>query len=1433
MSTQGADDLFFDTLVQGYVDKNPRFVRRDWLAQQLDEKLREPGKRFVLLTAEPGAGKSVFMAQLAHDHPDWLRYFIRRDQQKVLADVSDKSLLLRIGYQLAARRPELFSQEQLRVSVTQQIGQVANGAEVIGAEIRRLTASPFYQKILQIEQYVQSNQGKAVGLRIEELVIGEQSLTSADLLHLALILPARALMKINQKEGKEKQEKIVILIDALDEIRYHQTAANVLAWLTNCPELPENIRFVLTSRPPDVVLNNFRTKQAERVSELLIVEDDEHVKQDVESFVAKLIAERALAQALQQIEGGAAAFTKKVTDKTHGNLGYLDALARGIDQALSDKYSTRLTVLLNLKELPTDLESLYAFFLCQIKAQVYATQIVGKDSSGKTYSTNVWPAVYKPVLGGLAVAMEPLEVDLIAKLGGIAVDLEWVRAALDGLTQFLDVTDGRYRLYHATVPEFLTADKTHLNPDTTALYQDLVSRHRQIANHYKGSCPTWAATTWEDVRQAWDEYPWRNLLLHVFSGIQPGQLATELYDLAQSGYLEWKLQQVPSLELVNADLERVFDSCEREGELGRLGEVANLKLSLTGATAVVKIDRLPRLMLRAADPPDRSKLLEKFAGASRLIPNPVTRARITRALAQDAKAVGIRSPLLAQLLAEAWQNLRDAPADSARSYQMCELARAVCQLQKENLSIVENIVFQIETDVNYGAQSLAIVGAAYVAVGREADGVQLLKRSIRHAEHTNLFTLRDFLASCSQLSPPSSLALAKVALASHSSGWFVSLAAALFARAGRNEQAAGIIEPLFAQFSNAIKDKVELEKWRAKSALSLVADALVEFTDPGVIHTVMGWLLGARKELGLISGSRSDADERGRWLAAASLRAMVIHFENGLITAPDAVAAAIELLPVELGKNGCAEELERLILAMGGRAGLDLQIALREALPTIAPPESRAKLASVLISELVRRREVEQAEAMLATEGAYLSEVARENRPGAAIALAAAAIDLNRRTEADHFVDQALSSIKALRDDFDRSESLATVVKATSLVRDTALAEEILTQSAALSHSTMSTKLVAGEMDKRIPVGSDHAFVARLARTMERRLLSPMPTPSTVAAASLAAEAFFQCGETEVAKGWVQRARYLLGQSVDERSIWQAGGHLARASIRLNAEEDYRAALDIAVGFREPWGCRLLCMIAKATSQTGAPEPFLTALADGIRRMMPASGDLSLNDLESLTGLAQAVAALDRKDVVIELMESIDARLEKEVQSRADKDGTYLEEIIDAWAWMAAICSRHMLGEAAGERLDTIIHTWLPRLIATDGKRRTREFHGLGAALRHIETPAARMSHTRAAFAAIKLRPTCVYNLAYAILHALGDGPSDPELREYVLMLRSLIVTTTEEPNPGEEYEGYCLARVLCALAKVMMPFDGSAAEDLFRVAPVAVRKCRDRQERA
>ena len=249
------------------------------------------------------------------DHPEWPRYFIRRDQRTVLAGVSDKSLLLRVGYQLAAHRPQLFTPEAIRLSVQQKIGDLAAQAEAVGAEVKRLTASPFYQKVLDIEQQVFKAAGKTVGLRIEEFVVDSRLLSAEDLVYLALIQPAEALERI------DPGQQIVILIDALDEIRYHATTENILAWLTNCPDLPENIRFVLSSRPADEALNVFRTRQADRLTEIHIAEDDGNVTCDVAQFMAKLTDEPPIARMLQQAEGGAEAFAKKATDKAHGNLG--------------------------------------------------------------------------------------------------------------------------------------------------------------------------------------------------------------------------------------------------------------------------------------------------------------------------------------------------------------------------------------------------------------------------------------------------------------------------------------------------------------------------------------------------------------------------------------------------------------------------------------------------------------------------------------------------------------------------------------------------------------------------------------------------------------------------------------------------------------------------------------------------------------------------------------------------------------------------------------------------------------------------------------------------------------------------------------------------------------------------------------------------------
>src|SRR5262249_19795290 len=107
-----------------------------------------------------------------------------------------------------------------------------------------------------------------------------------------------------------------------------------------------------------------------------------------------------------------------------------------------------------------------------------------KDSSGKTYSTDVWPAVYDRILGVLSVAMEPLDIELIAQLGGINVERHWILQALDRLRQLLLVTNNRYGLAHHTIAEFLAAEKTRMSLQTCDLYQNPKMGHRRIAEYY-------------------------------------------------------------------------------------------------------------------------------------------------------------------------------------------------------------------------------------------------------------------------------------------------------------------------------------------------------------------------------------------------------------------------------------------------------------------------------------------------------------------------------------------------------------------------------------------------------------------------------------------------------------------------------------------------------------------------------------------------------------------------------------------------------------------------------------------------------------------------------------------------------------------------------------------------------------------------------------
>ena len=165
--TPGPDgeQLFYENLIAGYVQAEG-YVHREWLEEAILDRLAQPQCRYVLLTAEPGAGKTGVMASLADRHRQWLRYFIRRDSTTPLSEGDAVSALIRIGHQFAARQPALFDPQRLEVVVSQRVAQAGAESSVVGVRIQDLRVSPFHRTAIRVEQQVGELDGRLVGLEV-------------------------------------------------------------------------------------------------------------------------------------------------------------------------------------------------------------------------------------------------------------------------------------------------------------------------------------------------------------------------------------------------------------------------------------------------------------------------------------------------------------------------------------------------------------------------------------------------------------------------------------------------------------------------------------------------------------------------------------------------------------------------------------------------------------------------------------------------------------------------------------------------------------------------------------------------------------------------------------------------------------------------------------------------------------------------------------------------------------------------------------------------------------------------------------------------------------------------------------------------------------------------------------------------------------------
>lgn len=485
----GDEDLFFEPHIAGYL-ANDRVVTRTWLLDAVEKRISLSTSRFVLLVGEPGAGKTGVITALAHAHPGWLRYFIRKNSTEPLSDGDASSFLLRIGHQLAHLHPDAFDPQNISIEVEQKVGV---GESVVGVRIEDLQVSPFYVTSLKVKQEVAEATGSVNAIEIGRATLNPRLLEASTLGHLALLEPAKVLLR------EQPGEPLVVLVDALDEIFISSGYTSIFDWIEQCPEPPANIRFVISCRP-DPRLDALRATRELSAHQIDFDTQTSEVLADAQRFARNLF-QSALVPADPVERERAALELAKAAD---GNFSYLTAYARGLLSAVEATQPDEVNEFLDFRAAPKGLEDLYFQFVRRMQRNVDRLGPLEEVESG--VSIPGWERVGLRFLGVLCVAKAPLPLHHLLRLSGARVSMSDARSVLKCMAAFLEQSANGWSLFHASVGEVLSSKKVQSNWEAV----DPQEWHQRIVQAYRGD------NALKDIDwKSMDDYGLRYLPAHI------------------------------------------------------------------------------------------------------------------------------------------------------------------------------------------------------------------------------------------------------------------------------------------------------------------------------------------------------------------------------------------------------------------------------------------------------------------------------------------------------------------------------------------------------------------------------------------------------------------------------------------------------------------------------------------------------------------------------------------------------------------------------------------------------------------------------------------------------------------------------------------------------------------------------------------------------
>jgi tetratricopeptide (TPR) repeat protein len=593
-------------------DRAHGFVGRDWVFEAVQSWLINSNEsRFFSITGEPGSGKTAISARLAQFssgkaaapakfaslQPGFLsaaHFFWARDTLWI----DPLTFCRSIAMQLATRYPEFMT----AVVEENNDGQVR----------------------IELKQIANRVDGQMIGMVFPGLTLGQ--LSPQDAFNRVVRAPLERFLQ------DRPNEKLVILLDALDESLIQTRDLGIVDLLSRSAALPQNVRFILTSRPDPRVTNPFSHPKR------LYLSSDEYAtrnRNDLRSYVATRLQNEKLIPGSDLDSARVKTTVDKISGKADDNFQYARLL---IDDLAACRRSID-----DLDSLPAGLNRLY-----------YDSLDRTVKLSGKTWSTQ-----YAPVIGALTVARTALGIPGLMSFSSLPDSV--VSECLNELRQYLQITtitqakgpdEKHYSLFHQSFIDML---QVRYLPDDdefpNTFYLPPIEQHRRIANAYLRNAASWSAVDWTKV----DDYGLEFLSSHLFGMSESREGRESLYDLICCPLMKHKRAIAGHHRLFLLDVELAMMAARSEKPRNRL-QVA--RCSQIIATLSSTVGDLPPTLFGAMT---RCGYGEYALELAQLIPKPKYKAEaflgMAEAFLEKSATDAARGALLTALTNAEWYQL--------------------------------------------------------------------------------------------------------------------------------------------------------------------------------------------------------------------------------------------------------------------------------------------------------------------------------------------------------------------------------------------------------------------------------------------------------------------------------------------------------------------------------------------------------------------------------------------------------------------------------------------------------------------------------------------------------------------------------------------------------------------------------------------------------